>query len=513
MSRVSASITNAKFSTLLFIITAFLGFFSRDFFLQHLGPEFMGIVAILFNIIGVIGVVELGIGTSISYRLYKPILNIEENKDEINQVMGLFGFLYSRIALIILLTGLIISFFLNQIISNETFSLILIYYLFFLFLLNSILVFLFNFQQIIFIVDQNYYKIGVYSHLFNILKILTQIIVLYYTKNLFIWGFIEFIFPVLYSIVLNRKIKKHYPWLKKNRTIDKSSIKDYNEIIKKTKQVFVQKLGVIMLTNTDNLFINWYAGLKMVTYYTNYLIILHTIRILLTNIFTNLLPSIANLIAEGNQENTIKVFYETFVFKFFIATILVITVYFTIESFMILWLKNYDYILPKSTLYIILLLFLITEIKETVDFFLIGFGMFHDVWAIILEFSLNFVFSIILGYYFGLNGVLGGTLISSFFVLIWKPYFLFKHGFKISVKNFVLKYLKLVFSFIIILTIILFLNNFLQISSSKSYFNWFIYASIIFILTFLSTFILFFILNKEFKFTIKRLKGILLRIK
>ncbi len=502
MSRVSASITNAKYSAFLFIVTAFLGFYSRDFFLQHLGPDFMGVVAILHNIIGVIGVAELGIATSISYRLYKPILNIEENKEEINQVMGLFGFLYKRVAIFILISGVVISLFLKNIIADDTFSTLLIYYLFFLFLLNSVIVFIFNFQQIIFRVDQSYYKIQIFSLSINIIKIITQMVVLFYTKNFFIWGFIELMFPVIYSLILKYKLNLHYPWLKTQRTFSKAHLSDYNEIITKIKQVVFHKVGTVMLTNTDNLFINWYSGLKTVTYYNNYLIISHTIRVLLSNLLVNLQSSIGNLIAVGNKENTLKIYFEAFVLKFFIASILSITLFVTIDSFMILWLKNPEYVLPKSTLYFVVILFFITEIREITDNFITGFGLFQDTNAIIVEFGLNLILSIILGYYFGLNGVLMGTLIScSLVILLWKPYFLFKNGFNTNIHLYAKKFTLLFLIFLAVLWFISVLPNY----TPTNFLQWMLYAATIFLITVVLTALPYFILTSEFKISMGRI--------
>ncbi len=63
-----------------------------------------------------------------------------------------------------------------------------------------------------------------------------------------------------------------------------------------------------------------------------------------------------------------------------------------------------------------------------------AYGLFYDTWAPITEAALNAGFSVLLGSFWGLNGVLRGTTLSILIiVMIWKPYFLFSKGFRISV--------------------------------------------------------------------------------
>ena len=55
--------------------------------------------------------------------------------------------------------------------------------------------------------------------------------------------------------------------------------------------------------------------------------------------------------------------------------------------------------------------------RTTVDAYINAYGLFGDIWAPIVEASLNVGLSIILGYYFGLHGVLSGVLISLLLVV------------------------------------------------------------------------------------------------
>ena len=89
--RVSKSIKNAEVNLIFYFLALFLAFFSRKIFLECLGAEFIGLNGTLANILGYLNLVELGIGGSIGYLLYKPLQ--QKNKLEISEILSVFGYL------------------------------------------------------------------------------------------------------------------------------------------------------------------------------------------------------------------------------------------------------------------------------------------------------------------------------------------------------------------------------------------------------------------------------------
>ena len=69
--------------------------------------------------------------------------------------------------------------------------------------------------------------------------------------------------------------------------------------------------------------------------------------------------------------------------------------------------------------------------RQTVKFFINGYAIFKDIWAPWAEAVINISIAIGAGYYYGLLGVVLGIAVSSLLiVVIWKPYFLYREGFK-----------------------------------------------------------------------------------
>lgn len=109
MSRTKKILKNAKVSTFFFVITTFVGFYSRSIFLEHLGDEFIGLTATLLSFLNFLNLVELGIGTAMGFSMYNSIFN--KNYDKINDLFALIGYLYNKLGKIILISGIILSLF------------------------------------------------------------------------------------------------------------------------------------------------------------------------------------------------------------------------------------------------------------------------------------------------------------------------------------------------------------------------------------------------------------------
>ena len=98
--RVHKSIMNAEVNLLFFFLSLFFAFISRRIFLNCLGAEFIGLTGTLGNILGYLNLAELGIGSCISYFLYKPLQS--NDRESINEIMSVFGYLYRCIGYIMI---------------------------------------------------------------------------------------------------------------------------------------------------------------------------------------------------------------------------------------------------------------------------------------------------------------------------------------------------------------------------------------------------------------------------
>ena len=505
--RVHKSILNAEVNIFFYFITLFLTFFSRKIFLDCLGAEFIGLTGTLGNILGYLNLAEFGITACIGFFLFKPLQS--NNKQEIQDILSLLGYLYNRIGYIILTGGILISIFFPLIFTKAELGLGIIYFAFYSYLGSSLTSYFINYRQTLLSADQKSYLVAIYFQSANIIKVLLQIFIAYSYKNFYLWVGIEFIFGIIGCIILNWKINKEYPWLRVDKRRGKALLKYYPEIITKTKQVFIHKIKDFVLVKSDELFIFLFvSSLKMVAYYGNYMMIISKLISLFSAVTSSVGASIGNLVAEGNKQNMLKVFWEYTTIQHTIAAILCFSLYTLIEPFIAHWLGP-EYIMDRKILILLIIYIYITNSRNSIDSFNYAHGLYADVWSAWAELIINVSITIIGGLKWGIIGILLGKISSLIaIVVLWKPYYLFTSGFKESVsiywKGVVRNYSISIFAFAIATYAI----QYVPINPYHNIWNWALYATIgmaIFLSIDLTATLLF---AKGAKDSLKRIKKI-----
>lgn len=467
--RVSKSIKNAEVNLIFYFLALFLAFFSRKIFLECLGAEFIGLNGTLSNILGYLNLVELGIGGSIGYLLYKPLQ--QKNKIEISEILSVFGYLYNWIGGIILGAGILISLFFPLIFGNTPLGLGIVYFSFYSILGSSLIGYFINYRQILLSADQKNYLVAIYTQSANLIKTLLQIYLVYNYKNLYLWVAIEFLFAIIGCIILNWKINKEYPWLRTNKTKGRSLIKKYPSILTYTRQIFIHKIKDFLIYRSDELFIFLFVSLKMVAFYGNYTIVITKIGQLFSSILGSMEASIGNLVAEGNKQNILKVFWEITTIRHFVAGFLCFSIYHLLEPFICLWLGA-EYILSREILILLVLSIYIGTSRGSVDMFNATHGLFADTWTAWLELIMTIVITLIGGYLWGIAGILLNKVITTTLIgLFWKPYYLFHSGLHLSYsiywkgacRNFLVSIFSFTTAHIIFCMLDLAPNNYLQL--------------------------------------------------
>lgn len=474
--RLYKSILNAEVNLLFYFISLFFAFFSRKIFLDCLGDDFIGLTGTLSNILGYLNLAELGIGSCISFFLYKPIQN--KDRESIQEILSVFGFLYKKIGSIILICGIIISSFFPIIFENTNLGLGIIYFTFYSFLCSSAIGYFINYRQILLSADQKKYIIAIYFQSASILRTILQIILAYTYMNLYIWVAIELIFGILECIILNWKINKEYPWLHTNKSQGKFLLKKYPGIITNTKQIFIHQIKDFVLKKSDELFIFLFVSLKMVAYYGNYIIVTSKVTLLFNSVLDSVNAGVGNLVAEGDKEKMLKVFWELMAIRHFVSGIICFTTYNFIEPFISLWLGE-EYILDHTILIFLIIYLYIANSRGVVDIYNHSHGLYADTWSAWTELIINITITIVGGIYWGIIGILLGKIVSLIAIVIfWKPYYLFKSGLHMPISIYwngaTRYYLIFVFSFFVCSILI----KDIPLSPYNNFTNWILYCII-----------------------------------
>ena len=429
--RVHRSIMNIKVGMVFYVLGLFLAFFSRKIFLDCLGAEFIGLTGMLMNIMSFLSVAELGIGTSIVYFLYKPLQ--ENNHQKINEVMSMLAYLYRCIGFIIGSCGIIVSLFFPWWFGHLTTGLPLVYFAFYSFLASSVAGYIFNYKQLLVGANQKQYLTQAYFQTIGIVQSLVQILLAYYYRNLWLWVVIGLVFTIVGIIAFNIRIRQLYPWLNINLSNGRKNLKQYPEVLKKTRQIFILRIKDFILNRSDELLVGVFVSVTKVAFYGNYSIIIGKLVFLVNILENGLSAGVGNLLAENNERNTMKVFWEMTATRFFIMGMVIFPLVLFIQPLIVCWVGP-EYQLSSLIAYLLIFNLFLKLQYSTVYIFIGASGLYGDVWASWAELIINLAVTLALAPFFGIVGILLGKIISlSIFNVFWKPYYLFSEGFHKSV--------------------------------------------------------------------------------
>lgn len=465
---------------LYYILSMALGFVSRKVFIDHLGADVLGLNSTAQNLLGFLNLAELGIGSAIAFTLYKPLAQKDETT--IKEIITVQGWLYRRISTFVAIGAIILMCFFPLIFKGMELPMWYAYTSFGVYLYSSLLTYYTNYKQIILSANQEEYKITYHYKFVLLAQSLAQILAISYLSNGYVWWLvIQFVFSSLAAWNLNRAIKKDYPFLKLKLSEGSLLSKKYPVIIQKVKQLFVHKFAGFVLTQTSSLIIYAYTSLFMVAVYGNYMLIVNSITMMFTAIFNGVTAGVGNLVAEGEKKRIMSVFEELFSSRFLCVGTFAFCIYKLSSSFMTLWLGE-KYVFDDLIVIEILIIMYIALTRTTIDAFISAYGLFRDIWAPLVEATLNITMSIAFGYYWGIKGILFGVIISLLIIVKgWKPYFVFKNAFHVSYSKYIYMYFKHIAAFALSCIICSYMYRFILKSDVKTYLDWTINAGVVFI--------------------------------
>ena len=415
-----------KVGMLFYVLSLFLAFFSRKVFLDCLGTEFIGLTGMLMNIMSFLSVAELGIGTSIVYFLYKPLQ--EDDHEQTNRIMSMLAYLYRLIGFVIMACGVVVSLFFPWWFGHLSTGLPLVYFAFYAFLASTAAGYIFNYKQLLVTANQRQYLVNACFQTVFIVQSLVQIVLAYHYRNLYLWVAVGLVFTLIGIAVFNVRIRRLYPWLSINLREGRRNLRQYPEVLLKTRQIFIQKLKDFILYRSDEILVGMFVSVVQVAFYGNYTIITNKLNFLVNILSDGMNAGVGNLVAEGDDRNTMKVFWELSAVRIFITGFVVFGLLLFLQPFVVCWFGP-QYRLSDLIVYLLVFNIFIYLSRGVVEMFISAHGLFSDVWAAWTELAVNIAVTLSLAPFYGIVGILLGKIVSVFFIAtFWKPHFLFTRG-------------------------------------------------------------------------------------
>ena len=135
MDRMNNARKGIGFGIINNILNVVLPFVSRTIILYTLGTQYLGLGGLFTSVINVLNISELGFSAAVSYILYKPVADGDDEK--VCAILGFARKCFFVIGMVVLTGGIIVMPFLKNLISGDIPEDINIYLLYLLYTNSS----------------------------------------------------------------------------------------------------------------------------------------------------------------------------------------------------------------------------------------------------------------------------------------------------------------------------------------------------------------------------------------
>lgn len=433
------------------VIGLMLAFILRTVFVNTLGGEYLGINGIFSNILSMLELAELGFGSAIIFKLYKPIK--DNNLTEINKYVQFYKIVYRIIGFVILAAGIVCIPLLPLIVKDyDTFAKLGLnpIIIFIIYLFQSISSYwFFAYRTTVVEAHQKKYKLLVVGYLFSFASRIFQILSLILYRNYIIYLLVVAIFIVLRNYTYAFIAKKLYPncFAKEKVPISREEVK---EVFKDCFALMIGKVNTVIINATDNIVISSTLGLASVGLYSNYLLFVTAIKSIVRKFFQSITASLGNLHVEGNVDQEYRIFKTINFISFVIFSVVMAGITVISNDFITAWIGSKyvvnSFVFRGLELYTPLSVFVGVELYfhgmyEFTNLFRVSAGLFQArKYVPLIAAIINIILSFALVGILGIVGVVIGTIVADIVLIMsYNTTVLFRRLFNAPMKEFYFK--------------------------------------------------------------------------
>lgn len=436
--RTVQQIKNFTAAIFRYLLTFFFSFYTRQLFIDALGIEYLGVAGLMGNVLGMLAIAELGIGTSIVFSLYKPLA--EKDQAKIHLLIDLYRRLYRYIALFVLVVGVGLMPFLTAISPDlENIPHYNIIYL--MFLANSVIPYFFAYNSTLYTATQQEYKLHNIRSVFYVLTMLCTIAVLKLYPDYILLTACTMMLGVISQILIYWMAHRRWNWL--HAKPEGKLAKEDTDVIKKNVRAMVlHKIGDYSINGTSSLIIANAINLTTVGLMANYTVITQFLKNIVLQFFNAMIAGAGELIATSTKEKVYAVFQEMNFLAFWFFGLAMTGIYFSCNQLIEIWLGE-GFTLPHIALLFMSIDIFVMGMRVPPHIIKAGAGMFsNDQYAPLVQATINLTAGIYLARQWGVAGVTFAIMFSGLCVPSWfRPYVIYRDYFKKPFKNYFFTYI------------------------------------------------------------------------
>jgi O-antigen/teichoic acid export membrane protein len=502
MGRVKQATRNIAFGYMGQIATAVMSFILRTVFIMHLNKTLLGINSTYTNVLSLLNMAELGIGTALNFSLYGPVARGEREK--IKSYMQMYRKAYHVIAMIVAAAGLSLTPFLKYLVAKPdgvTVRDMTLFYLIFLF--NTVSTYFVAYKYSLINAEQKNYIQTNINTITKVITVFIQIIIVVVTENFYLFLLTDAAVQLVQKIFVSRFLDNMYPYLKE-KDITPLTKEESDKVWTKTKALVFHKVGDVARLQTDALIISSLIEVGMAAVVDNYVMIVSTVSNFVNIIFNSVISSFGNLIATESKEKQYDMFR---VYRFFASWVYG----YSCVGFMVLltplitrWLGE-GWILAPAAVYLYLTDYYFKGDRIVLSNYKTAAGVFEpDKYLAVFQGFVNLVISITLVLTpLGIAGVYVGTVVSGLIANITKPFIIYKTCFDKSPAGYFADTVKYLISLVACFGICKYISTF--VLADLSYLTIILMAIIITVI-FNGVYLLLYGRSPEFKYILSKVR-------
>ncbi len=450
-TRSQNSIKNASSEVAVRLFTALSKFILRTIFIYTLGIQYNGVAGLFNDILMVFSLAELGISFAISFALYKPLA--QHDDDAIVRIMYFYKKVYRIIALVIFVAGVLTLPFLKYLVKDVPDIKESIHLIFMLFVIQSASSYLFIYKGTLLEANQQKRIISYINIVTTIVQTIFEGAILIIFKEYLVYLIFSIATTIAKNVVISYVAQRKFPILKR-KNIGPLTKEESHQIKKDIGATAIYNVSNVVVHVTDTIVTAAFFPTTIVGILSNYRLIFNTINTLISQLSSSTVASIGNL-AVSADSSKLKALHDKLSFIMFMIANLVCSLLVALLNPFIgdVWLRNNDYvfIMPIVIVIVFNLYLCIMQYPNTAFRNANGLFVQGKIRPAIMA-VLNILFSVALALIFtsektalsnsaqwGVFGILLATPLARLVTETWyDPHIVYKHVFKISMKKYVL---------------------------------------------------------------------------
>ena len=467
-SRSKNSMRNVVAAFISKLVATLLPFLTRTLIIYYIGELYLGLNGLFTSLLMILNLSELGIGSALVFCMYKPAANNDEK--QLKALLNLYKRIYRAIGGVLLFVGLIITPLVPALIKGEYPKDINIYIVYLVFLVNTaISYFAYAHKKALLTAFQRNDILSYIETVVNILVYGLQILVLILWPNYYLYILVYPIMTMVDNIWVGFLTKKRYPELYCEGEVDKN---EKQEIKKYVYGIALQKLCSTARSSSSNIIISIFLGLFSVAVFGNYYYVMIALHTFFYQVPMAIRSSVGNSVVSEPVKKNYTDFKSLMMVYSFLTGWSAICLFCLFQPFMHLWMGE-KMMLPLSSIILMSLYYVVLQLTDIFELYKDAAGLWwFGRYRVVMETISNLLLSSIGGYFFGINGVIIGIIISIlFFGHGYGCYIVYNNYFRDNKYWEYLKYLAFYFVAIIICAVITyFICSMLEMAPLKSLF-------------------------------------------